>query len=277
MSISERLIRFSRLWTIVLLGLIFIISTSRIALAADTNCEEGNGPLDSAQPQTMTLQAIITKFTAAEAAMREARNHYTYTQDVLIQTLDGTMADGDFREVTNISYDNKGKRLENVTYATQSTLRGIEVTQEDLGDIRVFMPFTLGTAELPQYKLLYAGQQRVDELNTYVFHVEPQKLERDKRYFQGRIWVDSNDFQIVKTCGKSLPDRIHTKKREVQDIQPMFVTYRQQVDGHNWFPAYTRVDSTIHFKFRNVVMREIIKYTDYKRSDSKSMAAAAHP
>jgi hypothetical protein len=256
---------------------ILIAIASITAFAADTNCEDGNGPLDSAAPSSITPQAIITKFTAAETVMREARSHYTFTQDVLIQTLDGAAADGEFREVTNVSYDSNGKRLENVTYATQSTLRGIQISQEDLEDIRVFMPFTLATAELSQYKLLFAGQQRIDELNTYVFHVEPQKLERAKRYFQGRIWVDSSDFQIVKTCGKSLPDRVHTKKQEFQDIQPMFVTYRQQVDGHNWFPTYTRVDSTIHFKFRNVVMREIIKYTDYKRSDSKPMAAISHP
>ncbi|HZR58820.1 MAG TPA: hypothetical protein VFA74_18265 [Terriglobales bacterium] len=262
---------------IVALSSILIVTASLAAFAADTNCEDGNGPLDSAPLQAITPQAIITKFAAAETAMRLARNHYTYRQDVLIQTLNGIEADGEFREVTNISYDSNGKRLENVAYATQSTLRGIQISQEDLEDIRVFMPFSLGTAELPEYKLLYAGQQRIDELNTYVFHVEPQKIQPDKRYFQGRIWVDSRDFQIVKTCGKSLPDRVHTKKQEFQDIQPMFVTYRQQIDGHTWFPAYTRVDSTIHFKFRNVVMREIIKYSDYKRSDEKPIASASHP
>jgi len=240
--------------------------------AGQTDCAEGNNPLDTAQPKNMTPQQVIERFAAQEAKVKQARLHYTYTQDVMIQTLDGTSVDGQKHEVTIVSYDDKGRRTENVTYAEQSTLRGVQLSQEDMDDIRAFMPLILTTEDLPQYNLTYAGQQHVDELDTYVFHVEPKKEEKDKRYFQGRIWVDNQDFEIVKLCGKSVPEVIPKKKKQPQDIRPTFVTYRQLVDGY-WFPAFTRVDDELNFRTGSVHLREIIKFKDYKRSTSASSAA----
>jgi hypothetical protein len=43
------------------------------------------------------------------------------------------------------------------------------------------------------------------------------------------------------------------------------VTYREQIDGQYWFPTYTRADDDLHFKSGDVHIREIIKYTNYKR------------
>jgi hypothetical protein len=120
--------------------------------------------------------------------------------------------------------------------------------------------------------LTYAGQQHVDDLDTYVFHVEPKKEEKDKRYFQGRVWVDNRDFQIVKLCGKSVPDVVHRKKNQPMDIRPTFVGYRQLVDGY-WFPAYARVDDTLHFQVQAIHLREIVKLTGYKRASAATAAA----
>jgi len=233
--------------------------------AAQTDCAEGNGLLDTAPPRNMTVAELIQKFAAEEAKVKEARTHYTYTQDVLVQTLNGTAVDGQFHEVSTVSYDARAKRAEKVTFAEQTTLRRAQLTQEDMDDIRVFMPLILTTEDLPQYNLTYAGQQHVDDLDTYVFHVEPRKEEKSKRYYQGRIWVDSHDLQIVKVCGKSVPDVIHVRKGQHQDLRPTFVSYRQPVDGH-WFPAYVKVDDTLHFQAASIHMREIIKLTNYKRA-----------
>ena len=240
-----------------------VLVASLVALA-QTDCAEGNGVLDTALPKGLTEQDLVQKMAAAETKVKEARSHYTYTQDVLVQTLNGKTVDGQFHEVTTVSYDDKGKRVENVTFAEQPTLRGIQLSAEDMDDIRVFMPWMLTTEELPQYKLTYAGQQHVDDLDTYVFHVEPKQEEKTKRYYQGRIWVDNKDLQIVKLCGKSVPEIIVKKKKQAQEIRPTFVTYRQLVDG-NWFPAYVRVDDTLHFNTEVVQVREIIKFTGYKR------------
>lgn len=234
-------------------------------LLGQTDCEAGNGLLDFAPPKSLSVQEVIQKFGTAESATKQARLRYTYKQEVLMQTLSGKDVTGEFHEVTNVSYDEKGRRKEEVTFAAQNSLRGIQLTQEDMEDIRVFMPLLLTSEDLPRYSLNYAGQQHVDDLDTYVFHIEPKKEEKDRRYFEGRIWVDAQDFQIVKTCGKSGPEKIPKKKGQRPDLHPTFVTYRQQVDGHYWFPAYTRSDDTLRFRAGSVRVRETIKYTGYKR------------
>lgn len=253
--------------------LISVFLLMSVALWADTNCEEGAGTLNTAQPQGMTPQEIIQKFAAREELFRQARNNYVYTQDITIQELDGTTVTGEFRLVQDITYDDKGARVEVVTLAPQSSLRQIGLTREDYEDFRTKLAFIMTTDDLPHYNLLYAGQQRQDEIETYVFDVAPKTIEKGQRYFQGRIWVDARDLQIVKSCGKTVPEAIaNTKKKKnvEENLSPKFVTYREQIDGQYWFPTYIKADDTLHFRFGDVHVREIIKLTNYKRFGAKS-------
>src|SRR6266853_2100982 len=240
-----------------------------LALAAQTNCDAGNGPLRSAPPQTISVQALIQKFAGQEEVFKDARNHYAYTQDVTVQTLDGDTVSGEFRETTDVLYDDQGRRVEKVTYAPQNTLKGISITKEDYDDFRNRLPFVLTTQDLGQYNISYMGQQHVDEIDTYVFDVAPKKVDKNggPRFFEGRIWVDNHDFQIVKTCGKNVPD-IH--KKDSENLTPKFVTYREQIDGEYWFPTYTRADDILHFSSGDVHIRETLKYTKYQRFGVKT-------
>jgi len=101
------------------------------ALMAQTNCDEGTGPLNPAQPQGLTPQQIIEKFGAKEDIFRQALNNYVYTQDITVQELDGNTVSGEFRLVQEITYDDKGGRVENVTFAPQNTLRQLSLSRED--------------------------------------------------------------------------------------------------------------------------------------------------
>ena len=176
---------------------------------------------------------------------------------------------GEYREVEDILFDDKGNRIEHVVFAPQSTLVGILMTKEDFDDIRHRMPFVLTSDEIPEYQILYVGKQKEDELGTYVFDIAPKQIEKNKRYFQGRIWVDDHDFQIVKTYGKNVPDLGVGKHRGGQEnLFPNFTTWRQQVDSKYWFPVYTKVDDDLHFSTGDVHIRQIVKYTDYKRFGS---------
>jgi hypothetical protein len=241
--------------------LVLMLPLALAAQRAETDCEDGNGKLNTAQPQDVTVQELIQKFAGKEGVFKDARNHYTYTQDVIVETMDGDTVDGSFRQTTDILYDDKGQRIEKVTFAPQSTLTRIGITKEDFDDFRNRLPFVLTVQDLGQYNILYVGQQTVDELYTYVFDVAPKKVDKNggPRFFQGRIWVDNKDFQIVKTCGKNVPD-IRKKNDE----------NREQVDGQYWFPTYTRADDVLHFSSGDVQIREIVKYTNYKRFGVKT-------
>jgi hypothetical protein len=49
------------------------------------------------------------------------------------------------------------------------------------------------------------------------------------------------------------------------------MTWRQQVDGHYWFPVYTKGEGILHFSgghgymAQDVHIRDTIKYSDYKQ------------
>ena len=232
--------------------------------------QRGESELDSSPPQGITEQEIIQKFAAKEKEFKIARENYAYRQSLTVQTLDGDTVNGEFKEVEDVPFDDQGNRVEHVVFAPQSTLVGITMTKEDYDDIRNRMPFVLTSDEIPEYQILYVGKQRIDEIGTYVFDVAPKQIEKNKRYFQGRIWVDDQDFQIVKTYGKNVPD-LGTKKRGGQEnLFPNFTTWRDRVDGKYWFPVYTKVDDTLHFSTGDIHIKQIVKYTDYKRFGAKS-------
>jgi hypothetical protein len=222
------------------------------------------GPLETTPPDGTTPEEIIKKFAAKETEFAKARDQYTYRQDVKVETLDGDTVDGQYHEVFDVMFDDKGHRIENVVFAPQSSLQKIFMTQEDMEDIRHKLPFVLTADQLPEYSILYVGQQQEDELHCYVFDIAPKKIEGKKRYFQGRVWVDSHDLQIVKTYGKTVPD-IRKNHGDDENLFPKFTTWRQQIDGQYWFPVYTKADDELHFKLEDVHIVEIVKYEDYKR------------
>lgn len=239
---------------------------------AQSECSDSGGTLDTTPPKDLSPQDVIQKFLQGENRVKEARSHYSFTQDLMVQTLDDKKVDGQFHQVTSVSFDDKGKRLENVTFSEQSTLRGVQMSADDMDDVREFMQWILTSDEAAQYNLTYAGQQHVDDLDTYVFHVVPKREEKNHRYFEGRVWVDNRDLQVVKLCGKGVAEVAHHKKNQPMDIRPTFVGYRQIVDG-NWFPVYASVDDTLHFGAQSVHVREVVKFTGYKRAGTTNAAS----
>jgi len=242
-----------------------------LLIALPAAAQKGEGALDPSQPQGITPQEVIQKFAARETQFKVARDSYTYRQSIRIETPDDG---GRFEQTWDVLFDDNGRRVENVVFAPQSSLQLVSMSREDFEDIRNVLPFVLTTAEIPLYDISYAGRQQEDELTTYVFDVRPKQILQGKRYFDGRIWVDDHDFQIVKTKGRTVPEfRASGPGKRVkagqENLFPAFTTWREQIDGQYWFPTYTRADDTLHFSTGDVRIRETIKYTNYKRFGSK--------
>jgi hypothetical protein len=219
----------------------------------------------SLPPPTIPIDEIIQKFAAKESAFKEARGNYTYTQTVTVKDFEPTGEQaGEYKMVSDIVFTPEGKRFENVTFAPMNTLSRLQLTPEDVRDLRDIQPFVLTTEDLPKYEIKYVKHEPVDELTAYVFDVAPKKIEKGQRYFQGRIWVEDKDFEIVKSHGKAVPD---TKN----NVAPMFETYRENVAADLWFPTYTHADDILHFPppskgappdDERIVMT--VKYENYK-------------
>lgn len=238
-----------------------------LLIALPAVAQKGEGPLNTSPPTGITPQEIIQRFAAKETQFKEARDNYTYRQSIKIETPDDG---GTFQQTWDVLFDDQGRRIENVVFAPQSTLQLVYMSREDFEDIRNVLPFVLTSAEIPLYNITYVGRQREDELSTYVFDISPKQIDPKKRYFDGRLWVDDHDFQIVKTKGRTVPEfRSKKGKGGQENLFPAFTTWREQVDGQYWFPTYTRADDTLHFSSGDVRIREIIKYDNYKRFGSK--------
>jgi len=228
---------------------------------------EGFGPLDPTPPPGLNPDQIIQKMGARESEFKRARDNYLFRQTVKVDTIsdDTGKPDGEYLQVTDISFSKEGRREEHVVFAPQNTLTRVMMSPVDFDEIEHRLPFVLTTEDLAQYDVKYLGRQKVDELDTFVFEAGPKTLEKGKHYFQGKVWVDQQDFQIVLINGQTVPQDL---RRGHEDLQPPFTTYYEQVDGKYWFPTYTKAEGVLHFPVGeggDVHMRNTVKYTDYKQ------------
>ncbi|HUC55524.1 MAG TPA: hypothetical protein VMR90_15845 [Candidatus Cybelea sp.] len=212
------------------------------------------------------VQEIIQKFAEHEGEFRRERDNFTYTQIFVFQELDDDgQPDGEYRLTSDILFTPAGKRYEKVVEAPAPSLKRISMSQQDFDDIEKVWPLVLTQDELPKYDVKYVGKEQIDEVGTYVFDIIPKKLEKGQRYFDGRVWVDDKDLQIVKTHGKATG---LLKKKEDQAF-PTFETFRENIEGHYWFPTYTRADDYLRFKTgQEVHIRLSVRYQNYKRFGS---------
>ena len=108
------------------------------------------------------------------------------------------------------------------------------------------------------------GASRWTKSACYVFAVKPKKLESGQRYFEGQVWVDDRDLQIVKSYGRG----VGLLKRGADNQYPKFETYREQIDGKYWFPTYTIANDTLQFQTGPQKIKMMVKYEDYKQFKS---------
>jgi hypothetical protein len=234
-------------------------------LLGSTVFAQGPAKLRKEEPP-LPVDEIIRKFSEREKEFKVARANYVYRQDIRVQTLNaGDRVTGEWRQVWDVTFDSQGRRVEKVILAPQSTLTTIQLTPQDLEDFREIQPFVLTSDDIAKYNVKYLGKEMVDEIDCYVFDISPKTIEKNQRYFQGQIWVDDKDLQIVKTYGKAVPD-IRTKGNE--NLFPRFETYREQIDGKYWFPTYTRAVDTLQFTGGAQRIRQVMKYENYRRFEA---------
>ena len=233
--------------------------------ASSQSAPQKSAPV-AAAGDNVNAEEIIRKFAAKEKEFAAARNNYTYRQSLKFQETDpsGNPTGGKWEQISDIIFTPEGKRMEKVVYAPVQNLQNIILTPEDMADLIYVQPFVLTTDDIGDYNVSYLGREKVDEIGCYVFSVKPKKMVKGKRYFEGQIWVDDRDLQIVKTYGKGVG------LRHGDDQYPRFETYREQIDGKYWFPTYTHADDTLNFKDMSQRIKLVIRYQDYKRYEGKS-------
>ncbi len=233
-----------------------LLSCAAIVNAADTK----------PAPTPDQIQNIIKQFTQKETEFAAARESYTYRQTSKMEETEPP--GGTYQIVEEVSFDDRNRRISHVTHAPVGGFEHIMMTGEDEQDLRNVMPFVMTNSTANEYDVSYVGREQVDDIPCYVFSVKPKTLTKDrKRYFDGQIWVDDQDMQIVKTYGRG----VGALRRGEDQQFPKFETYRQQIDGKYWFPTYTYADDTLNFKDgQSQRIKVIVKYDQYKKYEFKT-------
>jgi hypothetical protein len=200
-----------------------------------------------------------------ESETAEERRQYAYTQSVRLQELDTHgQQQGEYREVREIIFSPNGDRTERFRGDPVSRLKDLELTPEDFADIRNIQPFVMTEDQLRIYDVQYKGEEPVDDQNCWVLSIRPRQILSEQRLFDGLLWIRQDDFSVIKSEGKAVPEMLGLKN---ENLFPHFTTVRRLVNGF-WFPAVTSADDTLYFRSGPIREKLVIRYNDYKKFGS---------
>ncbi|HKS10848.1 MAG TPA: hypothetical protein VJS13_14950 [Pyrinomonadaceae bacterium] len=227
-----------------------------VALALTLIALAGVGSAHAQQPQT-----IIESFVQAESRLREALTQHTFKREVVLQTISSKgQVTGEYVRNSEFVFDDRGNRIERVTYHPPSSIREMRITNEDIQDLAGAQLLGVDIAESGKYNFNYRGEELLNGMRVYVLYVEPatkpNPQRMSERYFRGSVWIDAATFQIVKVRGIVEPQG---KQRF-----PLFETWRESAGATFAFPSRTEADDVLHFPNRNVNYRIRVRYYDYK-------------
>src|SRR5277367_4388114 len=257
------------------LSIIGLVVTSVLGAAIPVRAQGDAGPLGPPPkfevkripsvphpgPPPIPEQEIIRRFAANEDIAQKVYLTYDFQQTIRIEEMSNP--GGQFT-VTGEEYTRPdGLRFWRVVKPAESTLKLTHYSFEDVRTISTLPVFFLTSDQIANYDFLYAGQQKLDELNTYVFQVKPRQLSRTQRLFQGVVFVDDHDLAIVETYGKFMTEVIG----EGATLPfTLFETYRENFQDKYWLPTYTSSDDYIGSADEQYQLRLVMRSTNFKLS-----------
>lgn len=259
------------------------VLAAMIAAAAGPACAQSVGPITP--PPTFELKKIPVKPQppAPPIPADEIIQRFTRNEDLNKKLYDADMLDETFRveelasgggsyELTSEEYTKPdGQRYASIMKPPTSNLHYTEFSLEDVKFLASLQLFFLTTENLPQYKLSYEGKEKLDQITTYVFRVQPKQLQ-SKPLFDGVVWIDDQDFSIVKSYGQFLTE---TGNFAASFPFQMFDVYRENIQGHLWLPTYIRSDGEVKASQGTVPIRLIVRSSNFRPNTPPQPAPAA--
>lgn len=220
------------------------------------------------QPK-LPLEEIVQHFAEKEEEYATAHAKYHYRLRVKVQELDDESdVLGEFEQVGNV-VGAAGRRRLQLAGNPQVDLQYLDVRRVELDDLEFVPLFILSVEDIPKYDVTYLAKERVGEVDTYVFRLEPKEMPRyPETLFEGIVYVDADKLDIVRALGRLLP------KREQGVFQGTFSRYlelyREPVDDY-LFTTYISAEDVISTREGTTRVHLILRFTDHQRADEAAV------
>ena len=188
---------------------------------------EEAAPAGYIAPMGLTGDDIIGKMLERNRLRNEQLQRYSAVRTYEIRNLEGKVA---AQAVVRVDYEAPGKKTFNKTSEKGSGIvrhlvfDRLMQSEGETSSGREHHDSAITTAN---YEFKLAGEQEIGPYHCLVLEATPKR--KDKYLFEGKIWVDAEDFAVVKIAGHP------AKKPSFWINRADFVRQYQKVDGF-WVP-----------------------------------------
>jgi hypothetical protein len=195
---------------------------------------------DAAPEQGMPsrLEEVIDRMIAREQEQIKAFDRYspiieTYIQEVKADLQLGTVPKSDYYFLGQADPNGRLKVHSAVKRGKKGSLMW---TYDPAGFLQMIF-VDRGEFDKDHYHFKYAKREFLGELRCFVFDVSPAEKARGAR-FVGRIWVEDQDFTIVRINGKYSPAVRFSLKTFQDEYYLHFDSWRTNAKPGLWLPNY---------------------------------------
>src|SRR5262249_19513473 len=193
----------------------------------------GAMPLAAAAQQSTTVTQVVDKIVAQERAEMQSLRQYSPIVETYIQTFRrekdlGAVPDADKYFLGRAELA-KGVEIESLIGSTGG-LRSLFSTEFLAQGFLQMIYLDMNGIDREHYKFDYVGQEFLGEVRCLVFDVDPLP-KAGKGRFVGRIWVEDQDYHIVRFNGAyGSPSK--------RGYYLNFDSWRTNAGKNQWLPAF---------------------------------------
>jgi hypothetical protein len=210
-----------------------VLAASATATSAQTQAflsrpgpDEEASPVSGA-PASLTTDAIIAKMLDRNRVRNEMLRRYSAVRTYQIKSSEGKLA---AQAVVRVGYEAPDKKIfDKISEEGSAVVRHMVFDRllQTEGENSSGPEHDSSAITTANYTFVLVGQEDVDAHHCFVFHTIPKR--KDNYLFEGRIWVDAQEFAIVKIAGHL------AKEPSLWVTSADFVREYQKIDGF-WLP-----------------------------------------
>jgi hypothetical protein len=179
-------------------------------------------------PAGLTGDEVIAKMLERNRLRNEQLQRYSAVRTYEIRNLEGKLA---AQTVVRVDYEAPDKKTFNKTAEKGSGIvrhlvfDGLMQSESETSSGREHHNSAITSAN---YTFVLAGEEDLGPYHCFVLEAAPKR--KDKYLFEGKIWIDAEDFAVVKIAGHP------AKKPSFWVNRADFVRQYQRIDGF-WVPC----------------------------------------